>query len=260
MTSPMQWAVPEIHSFLALLFRVSGIIAALPLVGSRTVPVQIKIALSVTTSMVLAPVVKPLKMPADPTLLAAGVAGELVVGLAIGLASRLVFAALEIAGELMGVQMGFGVVQLLDPLAAHHAPLLGNLQTIMASLTFLSFDAHIEFLRAIAQSFESIPPFGAGLSPGLVEDFLRLSHNMFLVALKVAAPVLATVVLVNIALAVLGRAVAQMNVLALSFPATIAAGLLMMGLALPHAQVLYQREVIGLGETIRGLLKVLGHG
>lgn len=260
MTSPMHWVVPEIQTFVALVFRVSGIIAALPLVGSRTVPVQVKVALAVVTSLVLAPVVRPIGLPADPVLVTAGVASELVIGLAIGLAARLLFAALEIAGELMGAQMGFGVVQLLDPLAEYHAPLLSNVQTILASLTFLSLDVHVEFLRAIAQSFESIPPFGASLSPQIAEDLVWLSRNMFLVALKVAAPVLATVVVVNIVLAILGRAVAQMNVFALSFPATIVAGLLVMGLTVPNAQDLYQREAIRLGETILAVLRVLGHG
>ncbi|GIW55325.1 MAG: flagellar biosynthesis protein [Nitrospiraceae bacterium] len=260
MTNVIHVALPEWQSFVILLFRVSGMMAALPVLGSRTVPVQMKIALAMTTSMVLAPLVRPLGVPTDPVLITAGMAAELVIGLAIGLAGRLLFAALELAGELMGVQMGFGVVQLLDPLATHQAPLLGNVQTIMASLTFLSLDAHWMFLRAIAQSFDEIPPFGAVLSAGLAEDVVRLSHTVFLVALKVAAPVLAVVVLVNIALAVLGRTVAQMNVFALSFPATIAAGLLVMGLAMPYAQMLYRNEFAQLGETIHGLLKALGHG
>jgi flagellar biosynthetic protein FliR len=260
MANVIHVALPEWQSFVVLLFRVSGMMAAWPVLGSRTVPVQMKIALAITTSMVLAPLVRPLAVPTDPVLVTAGMAVELVIGLTIGLAGRLLFAALELAGELMGVQMGFGVVQLLDPLGAHQAPLLGNVQTIMASLTFLSLDAHWIVLRAIAQSFDEIPPFGATLSAGLAEDVVHLSQTVFLVALKVAAPVLAAVVLVNMALAVLGRAVAQMNVFALSFPVTIAVGLLVMGLAMPYAQVLYRNEFTKLGETIHGLLKALGHG
>lgn len=260
MTHAIHVAIPEFQSFVVLLVRVSGMLAALPILGSRTVPVRIKIALSVAMSLVLAPIVTPLSVPTDPILVTAGMAGELVIGLAIGLAGRLLFAALEVAGELMGVQMGFGVVQLLDPLAAQQAPLLGNVQMVFASLTFLSLDAHWMFLRAIVESVEAIPPFGATVSAGLAEDVVRLSQTLFLVALKVAAPVLATVLLVNLVLAVLGRAVAQMNVFALSFPATIAAGLLVMGLAMPYARMLYRSEFIGLGETIHGLLKALGHG
>lgn len=258
--NPMQWVLPETQSFLTVLFRVSGMIAALPIVGGRMVPVQIKIALVVTTSVVLAPVVKPIEIPVDPVFLTAGMAGELLIGLAIGLAGRLLFAALEVAGELMGVQMGFGFVQLLDPLAAQHTPLVTAFQVSMASLTLLSLNAHEVFLRAMVQSFDAIPPFGASLSPGLAEEVLRLSQRMFPVALQVAAPVVATVIVVNLALAILGRAVAQLNVLALSFPATIAAGLLVMGLALPYARLVYEREVSRVGETIDGFLKVMGHG
>ena len=83
---------------------------------------------------------------------------------------------------------------------------------------------------------------------------------MFLVALKLAAPVLVALVLINLLLAMLGRAVAQINVFVLSFPLTIAGGLLVLGLALPYTVSLFEREFIGLHDTIERLLRILGHG
>ncbi|MEW6246980.1 MAG: flagellar biosynthetic protein FliR [Nitrospirota bacterium] len=252
--------IPEFQTFLVVLFRVGGIMAALPILGSRNIPAHIKIAIAVVIGLVLVPNVHPPHVPADPLLLTAGVVSELAIGLMIGLAVRLLFSSLEIAGEVMGAQMGFGIVQLLDPFSSHQTPLVSHFQVIVASMTFLSLNAHFLLVRAVADSFEMIRPFGASLTSDLVEDVLHLTHGMFVVALKVAAPVLAASILVNVMLGILGRAVAQMNVFVLSFPVTIGCGLLVMGIALPYAQELYQAEFGRLLEAINGLLGVLGHG
>jgi flagellar biosynthetic protein FliR len=172
----------------------------------------------------------------------------------------LLFSALEIAGEIAGSQMGFSMAQLLDPLTSQSAPMVGQLFTLIATLVFLSLNAHMMVVSAIVSSYESIPPFGATLSPAVGEEVLRLSQHMFVVALQLTGPILVTVLLINLLLAMLGRAVSQVNVFVLSFPLTIAAGLLVLGLALPFMVSLLEREFIGLHETIEGLLGVLGHG
>jgi flagellar biosynthetic protein FliR len=109
-------------------------------------------------------------------------------------------------------------------------------------------------------SYETIPPFGARLSPDVGEEVLQLSQHMFVVALQLAAPVLVVMILINILLAMLGRAVVQINVFVLSFPITILGGLLVLGLALPYTVSLFEREFIGLHDTIERLMRILGHG
>jgi flagellar biosynthetic protein FliR len=190
----------------------------------------------------------------------AGLASELLIGLVIGLAVRLLFAAFEVAGDLLGIQIGFGAVQLLDPMTAQHSSLVSEYFRIIASLVFLSLNAHMIVVAAIVSSYDAIPPFGARLSPALGEEVLQLSQHMFLVALQLAAPVLVALILINLLLAMLGRAVAQINVFVLSFPITIAGGLLVLGLALPFTVSLLEREFIGLHDTIERLVRILGHG
>jgi flagellar biosynthesis protein FliR len=259
-TQPLHMLLPEFQSFLVVVSRTGGIVAALPMLSGRTVPPRVKVALVLVLALALTPAIQLPPVPPDTVAMAAGLASEMLIGLVIGMAVRLLFAALEVAGEIAGSQMGFSIAHLLDPMTSISTPMVGQLFTIIASLVFLSLNAHMMVVSAIVSSYESIPPFGASLSPAIGEEVLRLSQHMFVVAVKLAGPVLVAVALINILLAMLGRAVIQINVFVLSFPLTIAAGLLVLGLALPFIVSLLEQEFIGLHETIRGLLKVLGHG
>ena len=145
-------------------------------------------------------------------------------------------------------------------MTAQHSSLLSEYFRIIASLVFLSINAHMVVVAAIVTSYEAIPPFGARLSSALGEEVLQLSQHMFVVALKLSAPVLVAMILLNLLLAMLGRAVAQINVFVLSFPLTIAGGLLVLGLALPYTVSLFEQEFLGLRDTIERLLRALGHG
>ncbi len=260
MSPGIQFAIPQFQSALIVMFRVAGILAALPVLGSRAIPMQIKVGLVIMLGLVLTPFIPPMAVPQHVLLLGAGIANEFMIGLVIGLAVRLFFAALELAGELMGNQVGFSVAHLIDPHTFRQTPLIGSFQTILASLTFLSLNAHYLVVRAVATSFDVVPPFMAHLSAGLADDILHLAQQMFVVAMKLAAPVLVTVLIVNVMMGILGRTVAQLNVFVLSFPLTIACGLFVMGLALPYSIGLYESEFIRLDETLQGLLRMLGHG
>lgn len=259
-TQPLHLLLPEFQSFLTVVSRTGGIVAALPMLTGRTVPPQVKVALVLMLSLALAPAIHLPPIPPDAAAMTAGLASELLIGFVIGMAVRLLFSAFEIAGEIVGTQMGFSMAQLLNPLTSQSTPMVGQLFTVIASLVFLSLNAHMMVVAAIVSSYESIPPFGASLSPAVGEEVLQLSQHMFVVAVQLAGPVLVAVVLINILLAMLGRAVTQINVFVLSFPLTIAAGLLVLGLAMPFMISLLEREFIGLHETIEGLVRALGHG
>jgi flagellar biosynthetic protein FliR len=256
---PLHIVLSEFQSFLVVASRTGGIVAALPILSGRTVPPRIKVALVLTLSLVLAPAIPLPTTPPDASAMTAGLTSELLIGFVIGLAVRLLFSALEIAGEIAGTQMGFSLAQLLNPTTSESAPMIGQFYTVIASLVFFSLNAHMMVVAAIVSSYESIPPFGAHLSSAVGEEVLRLSQHMFLVALQLAGPILVAVFLINILLAMLGRAVTQINVFVLSFPLTIAAGLLVLSVSLPFTVSLLEREFIGLHETIEGLLRVLGH-
>lgn len=256
----LHWALPHFQAYTVLLVRIAGLMSVFPILNSRSIPMTIKTALVTVLGLVLAPVVHLPELPDSAAVVVVGIIGEFLIGLVIGLAVRLLFSGFEVAGELVGSQMGFSVVQLLDPSTHQQAPLIGQFQTLLASLTFLSLNAHLVIVRTIGMSYELVPPFGASLSHELAADVIHLSQNMLVVALKLSAPVFCTILIVNASMAMLGRAVSQMNVFVLSFPITIGAGLFVMGLALPYSLQLFQAEFLKLTETIFGLLHRLGHG
>ncbi|MBH0204497.1 MAG: flagellar biosynthetic protein FliR [Nitrospira sp.] len=260
LTQTIQLLLPEFQSFLALVTRIGGLLAALPILSGRTVPMKVKVALVLVLGAALAPVIRLPAVPYDPIALAGGLMGEMAIGLTIGLAVRMFFGALELAGDLIGVQMGFGVLQIVDPSTAHHTPIVGQFFTLLASLVFLSLNAHMLIVAAIVSSYEAIPAFGAALPSALGEEVLRLSQEMFMIGLKLSAPVLVTILVINILLAILGRAVSQINVFVLSFPVTIAAGLAVLSLSMPFTIGLFIREIERLQFVIEGILKILGHG
>jgi flagellar biosynthetic protein FliR len=260
LTQTFQILLPEFQAFLVLVSRIGGLVAALPVLSGRAVPLKVKVALILSLGVLLAPLVRLPVAPYDPVALAAGLVSEMTIGLAIGLTVRMFFSALEIAGEMVGVQMGFGVVQLFDPATALQTSIIGHYFTLLASLVFLSLNGHMFLVATILSSYEAIPAFGASLPGGMGDDVLRLSQHMFVVATKLAAPVLVFILLINILLAILGRAVIQINVFVLSFPVTIAGGLAVLGLSIPFVVELLIREIERLQLTIDQLLKALGHG
>lgn len=257
---PIHILLPEFQAFLVLISRIGGLLAAVPVLSGRAVPLKVKVALILSLGLLLAPMLNLPSIPYDPLALAAGLVSEMTIGLAIGLAVRLLFSALEVAGELIGIQMGFGVVQLFDPATAAQTPIIARFFTLLASLVFLSMNGHMFLVATILSSYEAIPAFGASLPGSVADDVLRLSQNMFLLGLKLAAPVLVIIFVINILLAMLGRAVSQINVFVLSFPVTIAGGLAVLALSMPFTVGLLARELEQLQFTIQGLLKALGHG
>jgi flagellar biosynthetic protein FliR len=260
MSHTLQIALPHFQVFMVILIRVGGILAAWPILGSRVIPLHIKTGLVVTLTIVLFPVIHLPALPSDPFKLSAGMTSEFLVGLVIGLAVRFVFAGIELAGDLIGSQMGLSMIQLFDPMSAHQVPLVSQFQTVLASLLFLALNVQAIVVRVIADSFELIPPFGAHVSTDLLEDVLRLSQGLFVIALKLAAPILAVVLLVNLGLAIMGRSVPQLNVFVTSFPVTITAGFFVMGAALPYGASLLELEYGRLYETVYNLMRLLSHG
>jgi flagellar biosynthetic protein FliR len=260
LTQNIHILLPQFQAFLVLVSRIGGLLAALPVFSGRTIPVKVKLGLVLTLSLMLAPSIPMPTVSLDPVILAGGMLSEITIGVTIGLAVRLMFGALEVAGELLGIQMGFGAVHLFDPTTSQQTPMVAQFFTMLASLIFLSLNAHLFAMATIIHSYEAIPAFGAHLSSHLGEEILLLSQRMFTIGLKLSAPVLIAILLINVLMALLGRAVPQVQVFVLSFPITIAGGLLVLSLGMPFTVALIGSEFEQLQLTIEALLRSLGRG
>ncbi|MCL6451313.1 MAG: flagellar type III secretion system protein FliR, partial [Acetobacteraceae bacterium] len=234
---------------LLLLPRLGGLVALAPVFSGRYVAAA-KVGLALVLGMVLLPVVKvPEELPQTPAGLAVTVGAELLVGLAMGYATMLVFTAVQVAGQMLDMQMGFGIVNVIDPQFGTPLPLVGNFLQVLALLVFLLMDGHHLVLSALVGSYRAIPLGGGVWRGDLLGVLTDLFAQMFNTAVAIAVPVLGALFLVNLALGIVSRTLPQMNVFVIGLPLGIIAGTAVLALALPFLVVVVRQlvEVMGVG-------------
>ena len=247
--------------FGVILIRVAGIVVAIPAFSSRTVPLHVRIGLVIGLTVILFPIVsdqvRPLSLswPQVVPLLFT----EFMVGMVLGFAISFVMNAFIIAGELIGIQMGINLISALDPIAGGQVPILGQFMGLLGMLIFLAIDGHHMMFEALVASFQLVPPMHVHFSGFLVESVLKLGLGMFVLALKVGAPVMTAVFIVTLGMGILGRTIPQLNVMLNNVPITIGVGLLVLGLSLPLFGSLAESNLTGIGPTLQGLLLLMGH-
>jgi flagellar biosynthetic protein FliR len=225
----------QLGGFILVFMRSSGIFFLTPVIGSKNVPVQIKIGLSLFLAIVAFPFIKlPTSLNLDsPIMFALAIGKELSVGLLIGYVGLLFFSAILIAGQLIDLQMGFGLVNVIDPMQQIQVPVMGQLKYLIAVLIFLSINGHHWFITALSKSFQLVPIGTFSFTPRLTMAAISSFTEVFALALKLCAPIVATLLLVDIALGILARTMPQMNVFIVGFPVKIAMGLATFILILP---------------------------
>ncbi len=252
----------EFWGFALVLVRTGGILSAFPIIGGRMVPMRIRAAMVLAVTLAFWPLVAPALQPdwLEPVKLTIGLTTELFIGLFLGFATRLLMAAVEIAGSIMGFQLGFGVAVQLDPVTQVEVPVLGSFLVMIASLLYFVVDGHHMLLLALGSSFALIPPLGAQFHSPLLVDSVDLLQRAFDLGIKLAMPLIAMTFLIYLVLGILGRVMPQMNVLFLGFPLTISVGLLVLGFGLPLFSSLFQQTILELEGVLVGLLEEMGRG
>lgn len=242
-------------SFLLTFFRISLVLFLLPFFGGTSIPNTVKAALCLVLSLAFFPRLSfPGSMlPAHPMNILVMFLGELVLGLVLGLCVNFIFAAVRTGGQLVGFQMGFAMVNVVDPDTGTSGAVTSHFLYMVALLTFLSLNGHLYLLRALTLSFDLVPPGGLLISSTLADNVLGFSGKMFSLAVRIAAPVTAAIFLVDLALALVGRAAPQMNILMLGFPLKIATGFFFLGLVFTMMAI-YMRDFIAKFESMFGFV------
>lgn len=235
------------------MMRVSPILFMMPILSSRALPNLLKIGLMLAVSLLLLPVVKidVRLFPADPCHFIFFMMAELMVGFILGLSIQLVLAGIQLAGEFAGYQMGLAMASILDPQSGMDTTLVAQFYYLLGLLIFLSIDGHHWFIRALFQSFSVLSPGEFHLKMGLYHHFLKLSGKMFVIAIKMVAPIMAVLIFTQIALGMIAKMVPQMNVLMMGFPLTICLGMIFLGLSI---ELLFPPLKSLLEEASRGLV------
>lgn len=223
---------PQVWTLLALLVRVGVLVFLFP-VGSARVPISVRLGLSGWLAFALWRAVPPenwlLPQPGYPLALVR----EALVGLGMALVIQLVMGAVQLAGQLVDMPMGFGVVNLLDPQTGQQVPVLSQLFSILAALLFFVLGGPAVLLAALRQSLNWIPIGTAAVTGETARLLIRESAGVFATGLRLSLPVVAAGFLADVSLGVLSRAVPQFNVFIEGFPIKIGLGLLVLLAAVP---------------------------
>jgi flagellar biosynthetic protein FliR len=228
-----------------------------PFFGHRSIPTLIKIGLIGIIAFILVPIIPTTDLNLDGNLFSIfGIAAkEILCGLLIGFMATVLFIAVQLAGQIIGFQIGFAVMEVYDPSVSQSISIIGQFQYMIAMLIFLAVDGHHLLINAVVQSF-TIVPLGQISFTGLsAEIATKICIDVFAIAVKLGAPVIVTLFLTDVALGIIARTVPQMNVFIVAFPLKIGAGLLILAASLPFFNYVFTKLIAGMD---RDLLKLIG--
>ncbi len=233
----MQYFVYHFQVFLLIMTRMTAMMTVAPFYSSGGIPLQMRAILAFLITVVIFPVVAatgkdlPGSMGGYYVLLIQ----EVAIGLYIGFLISVIFAAFQLAGDFFAVQIGFGINEVLDPIGQITVPLVGQFKNLIGLLVLLSMNGHHLIIQAVYRSYELAPYIGIHKSAagGLLKYMLYAFSGMFVVALKIALPVLAVIFLVTVSEGVLAKVAPQMNIMMLGFPIKIVVAFAVLILSTP---------------------------
>ena len=248
-------------SFLLTLVRVSLVVFLLPFFGGEFVPPMVKAAFTLVMTMAIWPHLSfpGILFPAHPWNIALLILSEALLGMVMGLCVYFIFAGIQLGGEVIGFQMGFTMMTLADPTTGGQVSIPSTLLHMVTLIVFLALDGHLHLLHALSGSFALIPPGGLHISGALLGHILLLSAAMFSLTVKIAALAITALLMVDLTLAMMGRAAPQMNLLTMGFPIKIAVGFFFMGIMFTVLALHMEEVIIGLGSMFDHIM-ILGRG
>lgn len=248
--------IPDPTSFLLVLARCAGLVLGAPLFGHLLVPLRGRVGLALVLAVALAPVAAS-EVAVPPTLwtMAGLVVTESILGLTLGFLAQMIFAGVQLGGQVAGIQIGFGLANLIDPQSNAQSTVVAEWQQLMALLAFLALDVHHVLLRALVESFAVVPLGAVALGAGVLRGVVMKAGEIFAIGMRIAAPVLIVLLLTNAALGVLARTIPQLNVFVVGFPVNVGVGLIVLGAALPFTFRFLAQEFGALAPTFGWLLR-----
>ena len=235
----------QLDAWLALfifpLSRVLGLMATAPIFNNVGTPMRVRALAGLAISLALIPALPPVPaIPAGSWLGFAVIAEQTLIGVLMGFALRIAFVTVDLAGELIGLQMGLSFAVAYDPLQGGQTPVVTEFIGLITSLIFLAMNGHLMILYVLGESFfllpiSAEPPHAAGIG-----TLLRWSSVIFASGLLLSLPLIAALLIANIALGILSRVAPTLNLFAIGFPVTMAVGFLVLMVSLPYMGVVLE--------------------
>ena len=223
-----------ITSFIWPLTRILGLIAIAPVFGNSSIPVMVKVSFGVILALIVAPTLHNLPQ-VDPVSLAGMMilVQQFIIGIAMGFTIQIVFTSVDLAGTLIGMSMGLWFASFYDPQTNGTTPAISQFLTLIATILFVSLNMHLVLLSALVNSFDTLP-IGVAVAPGVWKNIATSGSLIFSSGLQLALPIIAALLVTNIALGILTRAAPQLNLFGIGFPITIGVGFLMIFIIIPY--------------------------
>jgi flagellar biosynthetic protein FliR len=224
-----------IAAFMFPLARVGGLMAIAPVFSNAGLPGRIRILVVLVVTFALAPALPPLPaMPAGSWAGLATLAQQILIGLLLGMALRIVFATVDTAGELIGLQMGLSFAVFYDPQNGGQTPVLSEFLGLLTTLIFLAMNGHLLMISVLAESFRVLPITAAPIAAGSLGIVVSWAATLFSAGVLLSLPLVAALLIANIAMGVLSRVAPQLNLFAIGFPVTMVAGFTVLMISLPY--------------------------
>ncbi len=231
-----------------------------PFFSSGIIPFRLKALLSFFITLIIFPAIvsQGYQIPGSMGAFYLLIIKEIVIGLYIGFLVTVIFAAFQLSGQFFAVQIGFGINEVLDPIGQVSVPLIGQLKNLIGILVFLAMNGHHLLIHAVYRSYELAPMIGVHKSAtgGLFKYVMHSFSGMFVVALKIALPIVATIFLISVSMGVLAKAAPQMNIMMLGFPFKIAVAF---GVLIMVAPLIVRIMNVSIERTFKFITKVLIH-
>lgn len=232
----LNWTTNQFFVLLMIMIRTGPLIFLMPVMGSNSVPAQVKILATVITALALTGVVKldPGLMPETALGFVFFVLPEVLLAMILALFSRFIFAATQLAGQMVGIQMGMGMAGVMDPQFGIQVQVVGQLWNLLAILLFLSINGHHIFFYTLAESYKWVSPGTIFLDRPVFEGVIQGAGHMFVLAVKIMAPASAAVFFTHVAMGIIAKTVPQVPILIVGMPLNIAVGLIFVGLSFAY--------------------------
>jgi flagellar biosynthesis protein FliR len=223
----------KFETFILVLIRVSTILFMLPIFSAPQVPRLVRFGLGMFITFAImqtVPTIAPLDGLAG---LVAAIFSQVFVGFVFGYVAYLVFMGIQFAGEILDLQIGFAVSNIINPVTQQQITVIGEFELAIATLLFLVTDSHLLMLQGIGGSFSLLPLPFAVVGSSTVHSVGLFFAQAVLIVFKIAAPISVALFVVNVGLGLMARVAPQMNVFVVGFPIQIGVGMIMLIVSMP---------------------------
>lgn len=254
----LNWTLDSLLVLVIVLIRVAPLLFFMPIIGTRSVPTQVKIIISFAVALVLAPTasLSAAQLPTSSIGFAVFAINEICFAAILAFFARLIFDAIQLAGQMVSIQMGMSMAGVMDPQFGNQVSLVGQLWTMVAFLIFLAIDGHHIFFTTLAESYKWVAPGTLHLSQATYDGVMDAVGRMFIMGVKIMAPASAAIFFSHIAMGIIAKTVPQIPILIVGMPMNIAVGLIFVGLSMTY----FLPVMIGQFELLGRLLPRLAQG